>query len=85
MLQNLNHSNEQSGVEEPELFKLDAAFCIQLEASCLQWSFFTYIDNFSLFTYSWSFFAYSCSFFTYNWSFFAYNGKVRLISGLKGL
>ena len=52
-------------------------FCLQLEASCLQWSFF------SFFAYNWSFFAYSFSFFTYNWSFFAYNGKVRLIRALR--
>ena len=49
-------------------------FCLQLEASCLQWSF-SYLqltiwafllttDNFGLFTYS--------------WSFFADSGKVRL-------
>ena len=30
-------------------------FCLQLEASCLQWSFLLTIDNFSLFTYNWSF------------------------------
>ena len=54
-------------------------FGLQLEASCLQWSFFTYSRQFSFFTHSWSFFAYSFSFFTYSWSFFAYSGKVRLI------
>ena len=58
-------------------------FCLQLEASCLQWSFLLTVDNFSFFTYNWSFFAYSFSFFTYNWSFFAYTGKVRLIRTLR--
>ena len=36
--------------------------CLQLEASCLQWSFLLTIDNFSFFAYNWSFFAYSFSF-----------------------
>ena len=58
-------------------------FCLQLEASCLQWSFLVTVDNFSFFTYSWSFFACSFSFFTYSWSFFAYSGKVRLIRALR--
>ena len=30
-------------------------FCLQLEASCLQWSFLLTVDNFSFFTYNWSF------------------------------
>ena len=58
-------------------------FCLQLEASCLQWSFLLTIDSFSFFTYNWSFFAYSFSFFTYSWSFFAYSGKVCLIRALR--
>ena len=58
-------------------------FCLQLEASCLQWSFLLTVDNFSFFTYSWSFFAYSFSFFTYSWSFFAYSGKVCLTRALR--
>ena len=45
-------------------------FCLQLEASCLQWCFLPTVDNFSFFAYSWSFFAYSCSLFTCNWCFF---------------
>ena len=44
-------------------------FCLQLEASCLQWSFLLTVDNVCFFTYSWSFFTYSFSFFTYSWSF----------------
>ena len=58
-------------------------FCLQLEASCLQWSFLLTVDNFSFFTYNWSFVTYSFSFFTYNWSFFAYCGKVCLIRALR--
>ena len=52
-------------------------FCLLLEASCLQWSFFSRtVDNFSFFTYSFSFSAYS-------WSFFVYSGKVRLIRAVR--
>ena len=58
-------------------------FCLQLEASCLQWSFLLTVDKFSFFTCKWGFFAYSVSFFTYSWSFFAYSGKVRLIRALR--
>ena len=58
-------------------------FCLQLEASCLQWSFLLTVDNFSFLTHNWSFFAYSFSFLTYSWSFFAYSGKVRLIRALR--
>ena len=43
-------------------------FCLQLEASRLQWSFFAYSCVWELFTYSFSVFA-------YNWSLFACNGK----------
>ena len=50
-------------------------FCLQLEASCLQWSFLLTVDNFSILTYTWSFFAYSFSFFTYSWSFLLTVGK----------
>ena len=57
-------------------------FCLQLEASCLQWSFLT-VDNFSFFAYSFGFFTYNSGFFTYSWSFFAYSGKVRLIRALR--
>ena len=52
-------------------------FCLQLEASCLQLSFFAY-------SCVWQFFAYNLSFFMYSWcfclqsSFFAYSGKVCL-------
>ena len=62
---------------------MERLFCLQLEASCLQWSFLLTIDHFSFFTYSWSFFAYSFSFLTYSWNFFAYSGKVRLIRALR--
>ena len=65
-------------------------FCLQLEASCLQWSFLLTVDKFSFFTYSWSFCTYifsflidNVSFFTYSWSSCADNGKVRLISALR--
>ena len=65
-------------------------FCLQLEASCLQWSFLLTVDNFSFFTYNFSVFAYNFSvfaynfsFFAYSWSFFAYSGKVPLIRALR--
>ena len=58
-------------------------FCLQLEASCLHWSFLLTVDKFSFFTYNWSFFAYNLSFSTYNWSFFAYSGEARLIRALR--
>ena len=45
-------------------------FCLQLEASCSQWSFLPTIDNFSFLTCNWSFFALNFSFFTDSWSFF---------------
>ena len=67
----------------PSHIRKDAAFCLQLEASRLQWSFLLTVDNFSSSAYSWSFFAYSFSFFTYSWSFFAYSGKVYLIRALR--
>ena len=57
-------------------------FCLQLEASCLQWSFLLTIDNFSLLL-TVGFFAYNFSFLTYNWSFFVYNEELRLIRGLR--
>ena len=44
-------------------------FCLQMEASCLQWSFLLKIDNFS--------------FSTYNVSFFGGGGEVRLIRALR--
>ena len=44
-------------------------FCLQLEASCLQWSVLLTIDSFGFFTYSWNFFPDSFSFPTYSWSF----------------
>ena len=58
-------------------------FCLQLEASRLQWSFLLTVDNFGFFAYNWSFFAYSFSFVTHSWSFFACSGKVRLIRALR--
>ena len=58
-------------------------FCLQLEASCLQWSFLLTVDHFSFFTYSWSSCAYSFSFSTYSWSFFAYSGELRLVRALR--
>ena len=50
-------------------------FCLQLEASCLQWSFLLTIDNSSFSTYCWSSFAYNFSFLTCNWSFLLTMGK----------
>ena len=42
-------------------------FCLQLEASCLQWSFLTYNCQFLLLCLQLElFFAYNFSFFTYN-------------------
>ena len=61
---------------------LDAALCLQFEASAYSGAFILTVDNFSFCTYSWSFFACSSSFFAYSWSFFAYSGKVRLIRAL---
>ena len=58
-------------------------FCLQLEASSLQWSWLITVDNLSFFTYNWSFFAYNLSFIDYSFSFFAYSGKVRLIRALR--
>ena len=58
-------------------------FCLQFEASCLQWSFFAYNWQFHFFAHNWSFFAYSFSFFTESWSFLAYSGKVRLARALR--
>ena len=51
-------------------------FCLQLEASCLQWSFLLTVDNFSFFTYSWSFFALL-------YLQLGASGKVRLIRALR--
>ena len=55
-------------------------FCLQLEASCLQWSFFTYNHVWELVFFVEAF--YSFSFFTYSFSFCAYSGKLGLISTL---
>ena len=58
--------------------------CLQLEASCLQWSFFTYSWPFLLLYLQLElFFTYSFSFFTYSWSSFGYSGKVCLIRDCK--
>ena len=60
-------------------------FCLQLEASCLQWSFVTHIVlQLTILAFLLTLgLAYSFSFFTCNCSFFAYNGKVRLIRALR--
>ena len=50
-------------------------FCLQLEASCLQWSFLT-VDNFSFLL------TVLASLLTVL-AFFAYSGKVRLIRALR--
>ena len=54
--------------------------CLQLEASYLQWSFFSYSPVWELFYLRLEFFPYNWSFFPHNWIFFAYNGKVPLRS-----
>ena len=48
--------------------------CLQLEASCLQWSFFTYSSQ-----------VYNFSFSAYSWSLFAYSPLRASNKGLKGL
>ena len=50
-------------------------FCLQLEASCLQWRFLLTADNFSYFTYNWSFFTYSSSFLLTTGAFLLTMGK----------
>ena len=50
--------------------------CLQLEASCLQWSFLLTVDNSSFSTHIWSSSA-------YNFSFCAYSGKMRRIQALR--
>ena len=67
----------------PPPFFRTQLFCLQLEASCSQWSFLLTVDSFSFSTYNWSFFAYNFSFFSHSWSFFAYSGKVRLARALR--
>ena len=58
-------------------------FCLQLEASCLQWSFLLTIDRVGAFLLTIGAFHLQLLSFTYSWSFLAYNGKVRLISDLR--
>ena len=50
---------------------LDAAFCLQLEASCLQWSFFTYSCVLELFCLQLEPFLLTVGAFclAYSWSF----------------
>ena len=64
-------------------FGCSQLFCLQLEACCSQWSFFTYSWQFSLFAYNWSFFAYNFRFLLTIAAVFCYSGKVRLISALR--
>ena len=76
-----------SGVPERGLW-VDAIFCLQLQASCLQWSSFTYtIDNFCFFltAYSCRVGAFSLTISAYLLTFFAYNGKSASNKRLKGL
>ena len=60
-------------------------FCLQLEASYLQWSFLLPVDNFGFFTYNWSFFTYSLTFFTYSWSLFGLQWESAPNKHLNGL
>ena len=53
-------------------------FCLQLEASCLQLSFFAYSCVFELFYLQLELFCLQSKFFTYNLSFFAYDGSFRV-------
>ena len=63
--------------------QLFSFFGLQLEASCLQWSFFyLQLTIFSLFTYNWSFLLTVLAFLL-TVGFFAYNGKVHLIRALR--
>ena len=61
----------------------DATFCLQLEASRLQWSCFCLQLTILAFYLQLELFTYNCCFFTYSWSFFAYSGKVRPIHALR--
>ena len=67
-------------VAQPACFsapEVDAAFfCLQMEAPCLQLSFFPYNCVWGVFADIWSFFAYNWSLFTYNWSFLTYSKNV---------
>ena len=60
-----------------ECFVVDAAFCLQSEAPCLQLSFYAYKCFGSFLTYNWSSWA-------YNWTFFAYNQSLFYLNGLYG-
>ena len=62
--------------------KTDAVFCLQLEASCLQWSFLLTGVLRSFLVCTLSFLLTARAFFTYSWSFFAYSWKALLISNL---
>ena len=53
-------------------------FCLQFEASCLQWSFFTYSCVWELFACSSSFLPLQFELCCLQLSFFAYSGKVCL-------
>ena len=54
--------DEYPGTRHTSLFYGCNCFCLHLEASCLQWSFFTYSCILGVFAHSWSVFAYSLSF-----------------------
>ena len=66
------------------LFERMQFFCLQLEGSCLQWSFLLTIDKFSFFTYNWSFFPYNLSFLLTLRVFLLTVGKC-VYKGFKGL
>ena len=55
-------------------------FCLQLEASCLQWSFFTYSDSWEHFWLQFELFKLHFELLCLQLSLFAYSGKVCLRS-----
>ena len=57
-------------------------FCLQLEASCLQWRLLLTVHNYSFFTYSWSFFV---SIFHFQLELFCLHWESASSKGLKGL
>ena len=72
-------------VEGPVFFWGMQLFCLQLEASCLQWSFFTYNWHFLLCYLQSELCTYNFSLFAYCWAFFAYNGESVSNKRLNGL
>ena len=73
----------RSEKREHDIFGGCSLFCLQLEVSCLQWSFFTYSCVWDLFYLQLQLFRLQFSLFAYSWSFFACSGKVHLTRGLR--